>query len=34
MEADERQHIERLRALQEEQKTAYDALEQALAANR
>jgi len=31
MEIEERQHIERLRALQEEQKAAYDGLEQALA---
>jgi hypothetical protein len=31
MEQDERQHIERLRALQEEQRAAYDALEAALA---
>ena len=31
MEIEERQHIERLRALQEEQKNAYDTLEQALA---
>lgn len=31
MEVEERQHIERLRELQEEQKAAYDALEQALA---
>ena len=31
MEADERKHIENLRKLQEEQKMAYDALEQALA---
>ena len=31
MEIEERQHIERLRALQEEQKGAYDELEQALA---
>lgn len=31
MEAEERQHIERLRSLQDEQKAAYDALEQALA---
>ena len=30
MEAEERKHIERLRALQEEQKLAYDALETAL----
>ena len=31
MEQDERKHIERLRALQEEQRAAYDALESALA---
>ena len=31
MEIEERQHIERLRELQEEQKGAYDELEQALA---
>ena len=31
MEIDERSHIDRLRALQEEQKSAYDALEAALA---
>lgn len=31
MEIEERQHIDRLRALQEEQKIAYDELEQALA---
>lgn len=31
MELEEHEHIERLRALQEEQKSAYDALEQALA---
>ena len=31
LEIDERQHIERLRALQEEQKVAYDSLEAALA---
>ena len=31
MEIIERQHIERLRALQDEQKAAYDALEEALA---
>jgi len=30
MEIEERQHIERLKALQDEQKSAYDALEQAL----
>merc|ERR1712070_616072 len=31
MEAEERQHIERLKTLQDEQKAAYDALEKALA---
>jgi len=31
LEVEERQHIERLRALQEEQRAAYDALEEALA---
>ena len=31
MESEERRHIENLRKLQEEQKMAYDALEQALA---
>ena len=31
MESDERKHIENLRRLQDEQKMAYDALEQALA---
>ena len=31
LEIEERAHIERLRALQEEQKTAYDSLEAALA---
>ena len=31
MEQEERRHIEQLRSLQEEQKSAYDALEAALA---